>query len=166
MKRFLFFWHDSYFNQQCRNHLRQACPAHDARGLHPRNDVNLKGAFNFSATLKLLSWARTGRIINISSVSGLQGKLGSGKLRGSKAGLIGFTKSVAKELARARHCNAIAPWLMIGHDKDFRRSKAGYKKLIPWEVRQARGYAEVRRSFLRPELISRGLSSRLTRLSM
>jgi len=77
-------------------------------------DVNLKGAFHtvkqvYSPFLK----QRSGRIINISSVSGLMGNPGQANYSASKAGLIGFTKSVAKELAgRGITCNAIAPGLI------------------------------------------------------
>lgn len=73
--------------------------------------VNLKGAFNLikHAHLHFLK-KRMGRIINISSVSGLSGNAGQANYSSSKAGLIGLTKSVAKELAsRNITCNAVAP---------------------------------------------------------
>lgn len=74
-------------------------------------EVNLKGAFNF---LKFLSRhimkSPAGRIINISSVSGLMGNAGQINYSAAKAGLIGLTKTAAKELAgRNVTCNAIAP---------------------------------------------------------
>lgn len=74
-------------------------------------DVNLKGAFNFTRHLsKSIIRSDFGRIINISSVSGLMGNPGQANYSASKAGLIGFTKTVAKELAgRNVTCNAIAP---------------------------------------------------------
>ncbi len=73
--------------------------------------VNLKGAFNFTRHLaKYLMKSPAGRIINISSVSGLMGNAGQANYSASKAGLIGLTKTTAKELApRGVTCNAIAP---------------------------------------------------------
>ncbi len=74
-------------------------------------NVNLKGAFNMTHHLyRQFARRRSGRIINISSVVGLCGNAGQANYAASKAGLIGFTKSVAKELAaRGVTCNAIAP---------------------------------------------------------
>lgn len=74
-------------------------------------NINLKGAFLMSqAAAKVMMKARTGRIINISSVVGLMGNFGQANYSASKAGLIGLTKSVAKELAgRNVTCNAVAP---------------------------------------------------------
>ncbi len=74
-------------------------------------DTNLKGAFHMirHCTSMFLK-NREGCIINISSVSGLAGNAGQANYSASKAGLIGLTKSVAKELAsRGIRCNAIAP---------------------------------------------------------
>lgn len=74
-------------------------------------DINLKGAFN---TMRHLSRyflkQRSGKIINISSVSGVLGNAGQANYSASKAGLIGLTKSVARELAARGVCvNAVAP---------------------------------------------------------
>ena len=73
--------------------------------------TNLKGAFRtIRAFAKPMVKARYGRIVNVSSVIGLIGNAGQGNYAASKAGLIGLTKSVAKELA-SRHitANAVAP---------------------------------------------------------
>lgn len=74
-------------------------------------DTNLKGAFHFTKALtRAFAKQRSGRIINISSVIGLIGNAGQVNYAASKAGLIGFTQSVARELAsRGVTCNAIAP---------------------------------------------------------
>jgi 3-oxoacyl-[acyl-carrier protein] reductase len=74
-------------------------------------DTNLKGAFHFTKTLsRAMLKQRSGRIVNISSISGLTGNAGQTNYAASKAGLIGFTKSVARELAsRGITANAVAP---------------------------------------------------------
>ncbi len=74
-------------------------------------NTNLKGAFNMIRSCAgIFIRKRSGRIVNISSVSGLMGNLGQCNYSASKAGLIGLTKSVAKELAsRGVTCNAVAP---------------------------------------------------------
>ncbi len=73
--------------------------------------TNLKGAFNLTRHLyRQFARRRSGRIINITSVVGLCGNAGQANYAAAKAGLVGFTKSVAKELAaRGVTCNAIAP---------------------------------------------------------
>lgn len=73
--------------------------------------VNLTGSFNMTQQLlKGMLKQRKGTIINISSVSGLMGNVGQANYAASKAGLIGFTKTVAREIApRKITCNAIAP---------------------------------------------------------
>lgn len=74
-------------------------------------DVNLKGAFNcIRAIAKPMMKARYGRIVNITSVIGLHGGAGQVNYSASKAGLLGITMSVAKEVgSRGITCNAIAP---------------------------------------------------------
>lgn len=74
-------------------------------------DTNLKGAFNMIRHLsRSLIKQRSGKIINISSVSGVLGNAGQANYSASKAGLIGLTKSVARELAsRGINVNAVAP---------------------------------------------------------
>jgi 3-oxoacyl-[acyl-carrier protein] reductase len=74
-------------------------------------DTNLKGAFAFTkAFSRSFAKQRSGRIINVSSVIGLIGNSGQSNYAASKAGLIGFTKSIARELAtRGVTANAIAP---------------------------------------------------------
>lgn len=74
-------------------------------------NVNLKGTFNCTkACLKYMSKVRWGRIINISSVVGVLGNPGQANYAASKAGVIGFTKTIAREFAgRNITCNAVAP---------------------------------------------------------
>ncbi len=73
--------------------------------------VNLKSAFNLTkAVQRIMMKQRSGSIINMSSVVGVSGNAGQSNYSASKAGMIGFTKSIAQELgSRNIRCNAIAP---------------------------------------------------------
>jgi 3-oxoacyl-[acyl-carrier protein] reductase len=77
-------------------------------------EVNLKGYFNFVRhTAPLLKEQKYGKIINITSINGLRGKFGQTNYSASKAGIIGFTKALAKELgAFGINVNAVAPGLI------------------------------------------------------
>ncbi len=77
--------------------------------------VNLKSVFNLTkAVMQIMLKQKTGSIINISSVVGVSGNAGQSNYSASKAGIIGFTKSVARELgSRNIRCNAIAPGFII-----------------------------------------------------
>jgi len=91
--------------------------------------VNLKSVFNFTkATQKYMLKQKFGSIINMSSVVGVSGNAGQSNYSASKAGIIGFTKSIAKELgSRNIRCNAIAPGFIITEMTDK----------LPIEVRKA-----------------------------
>ncbi|MBS3768851.1 MAG: 3-oxoacyl-[acyl-carrier-protein] reductase [Bacteroidales bacterium] len=77
--------------------------------------VNLKSVFNFTkAVQRSMLKQKSGSIINMSSVVGISGNAGQSNYAASKAGIIGFTKSVAKELgSRNIRCNALAPGFII-----------------------------------------------------
>jgi 3-oxoacyl-[acyl-carrier protein] reductase len=74
-------------------------------------DVNLRSVFNYTkAFAPMMMKQRAGSIINISSIVGLNGNAGQCNYSASKAGIIGFTRSIAKELgSRGVRCNAVAP---------------------------------------------------------
>jgi len=97
--------------------------------------VNLKGAFNFSrAVLKHMFAARSGRIVNISSVVGLMGNFGQTNYAASKAGLIGFSKSLAREVAaRGITVNCVAPGYIATPmtEKLSEEVKKAFLELIP-----------------------------------
>jgi 3-oxoacyl-[acyl-carrier protein] reductase len=97
--------------------------------------VNLKSVFNFTkAVQRYMLKARSGSIINMSSVVGVNGNAGQANYSASKAGILGFTKSVAKELgSRNVRCNAIAPGFIITDmtDKLPENVKEEWIKTIP-----------------------------------
>ena len=78
-------------------------------------NVNLKSVFNFTKAIqRSMLKQKSGSIINMSSVVGVSGNAGQSNYSASKAGIIGFTKSVAKELgSRNIRCNALAPGFII-----------------------------------------------------
>jgi 3-oxoacyl-[acyl-carrier protein] reductase len=78
-------------------------------------NVNLKSVFNYTkAVQKYMIKQRSGSIINMSSVVGVSGNAGQSNYSASKAGIIGFTKSIARELgSRNVRCNAIAPGFIL-----------------------------------------------------
>ncbi len=94
-------------------------------------DTNLKGAFNcIKHVSRQMLKQRSGRIINISSVSGVMGNAGQANYCASKAGVIGLTKSVARELgSRGITCNAVAPGFI----------KTEMTEVLPEDVKTAMG---------------------------
>jgi 3-oxoacyl-[acyl-carrier protein] reductase len=98
--------------------------------------VNLNSVFYMTKqVIRPMMKAKSGSIINMSSVIGLMGNAGQGSYAASKAGIIGFTKSVAKELgSRNVRCNAIAPGFvetdMTGYLKEGEQAEK-YKAGIP-----------------------------------
>ena len=76
--------------------------------------TNLKGYFNFiRAVAPIFKDQGSGKIVNVTSINGLRGKFGQANYAAAKAGIIGLTKTVARELARSNvNCNAVAPGLI------------------------------------------------------
>jgi 3-oxoacyl-[acyl-carrier protein] reductase len=100
-------------------------------------DVNLKGAFNCTrAAVRYMAKQRSGRIVNIASVVGLMGNVGQANYAASKAGLIGFTKTVGREFAsRGITVNAVAPGYIDTPMTQAlpEKAKEELKKLIPMD---------------------------------
>ena len=98
-------------------------------------NVNLKSVFNFTkAVQKIMLKNRSGSIINLSSVVGVSGNAGQSNYSASKAGIIGFTKSVARELgSRGIRSNAIAPGFIITEmtDKIPEEARRAWEASIP-----------------------------------
>ena len=98
-------------------------------------NINLKSVFNLTKqVVRPMMKARSGSIINISSVVGVFGNAGQGNYSASKAGIIGFTKSMAKEFgSRNIRCNAIAPGFIATAmtDELNEETKAAFLTNIP-----------------------------------
>ena len=100
-------------------------------------DINLKGTFNCTkAVLKQMIKQKTGKIVNIASVVGEMGNAGQSNYAASKAGVIGLTKTIAREVAqRGINVNAIAPGYIETSMTDAlpEKAKEELKRLIPLE---------------------------------
>ncbi|MFP5041533.1 3-oxoacyl-[acyl-carrier-protein] reductase [Parasediminibacterium sp. JCM 36343] len=99
-------------------------------------DINLKSVFNITKhVIKPMMKAKTGSIINMSSIIGIRGNAGQSSYAASKAGIIGFTKSIAAELgSRNIRCNAIAPGFVETDMTHYLQDGAGaadFLKKIP-----------------------------------
>jgi 3-oxoacyl-[acyl-carrier protein] reductase len=100
-------------------------------------DINLKGTFNCTKTvIRGMSKQRSGKIVNIASVVGEMGNAGQANYSASKAGVIGFTKTIAREFAsRGVNVNAIAPGYIVTPMTDVlpEKAKEELKRMIPME---------------------------------
>jgi len=100
-------------------------------------DVNLKGTFNCTkAVIRHMSKQKSGKIVSIASVSGEMGNPGQANYAASKAGVIGFTKTIAREFAgRGINVNAIAPGYIQTPMTDAvpEKGKEELKRMIPME---------------------------------
>jgi 3-oxoacyl-[acyl-carrier protein] reductase len=100
-------------------------------------NINLKGTFNCTkAVIRWMSKQRSGKIVNIASVVGEMGNAGQANYSASKAGVIGFTKTIAREFAsRGINVNAIAPGYIVTPMTDVlpEKAKEELKRMIPME---------------------------------
>jgi 3-oxoacyl-[acyl-carrier protein] reductase len=100
-------------------------------------DVNLKGTFNCTkAAIRYMSKQKSGKIVSIASVTGEMGNPGQANYGASKAGVIGFTKTIAREFAgRGINVNAIAPGYIQTPMTDAvpEKAKEELKRMIPME---------------------------------
>jgi 3-oxoacyl-[acyl-carrier protein] reductase len=98
-------------------------------------DINLNGTFNFThSVIRTMIKQKYGRIVNIASVVGLMGNIGQSNYAASKAAIIGFTKSVAREVAsRGITVNAIAPGFIETAMTEVlsEKVKEAFKQIIP-----------------------------------
>jgi 3-oxoacyl-[acyl-carrier protein] reductase len=95
-------------------------------------DINLKSVFNMTKqVIRPMMKARKGSIVNMSSIVGVSGNAGQSSYAASKAGILGFTKSVAKELgSRNIRCNAIAPGFVETDMTHYLKDGDGAKKFL------------------------------------
>lgn len=95
-------------------------------------DINLKSVFNMTKqVIRPMMKAKKGSIINMSSIVGISGNAGQSSYAASKAGILGFTKSVAKELgSRNIRCNAIAPGFVETDMTHYLKDGDGAKKFL------------------------------------
>lgn len=95
-------------------------------------DINLKSVFNMTKqVIRPMMKAKKGSIINMSSIVGVSGNAGQSSYAASKAGILGFTKSVAKELgSRNIRCNAIAPGFVETDMTHYLKDGEGAKKFL------------------------------------
>lgn len=117
--------------------------------------ANLKGAFNFTRAISRgMMRRREGSILNITSVVGLVGNAGQANYAASKAGLVGLTKSVARELAsRGVRCNAIAPGFVrtdMTSELDENQVSALREQIPLGELGEARDIAAAARFLVGP----------------
>ncbi len=100
-------------------------------------DVNLKGTFNCTkSAIRHMAKQRSGKIVSIASVSGEMGNPGQANYAASKAGVIGFTKTIAREFAsRGINVNAVAPGFIQTAMTDAipEKAKEALKQMIPME---------------------------------
>jgi len=100
-------------------------------------NINLKGTFNCTKTvIRHMAKQRSGKIVNIASVVGEMGNAGQANYSASKAGVIGFTKTVAREFAsRGINVNAIAPGYIVTPMTEVlpEKAKEGLKQMIPMQ---------------------------------